>query len=123
MPDISSIGGFSVRPDVSLADVEQLSKPAVQGALPPAIAPLSTPEQHQIIGATSSHADALRLESPGETNSAYAQIKNIRSVLQKLNTPVQSHPFSQMEGLMKPILEQHLRFMNQIASELSNGRT
>ena len=125
MADIGNLTGLSVRPnqDLSTADIEHLTKPATQGALPASLAPLPTSAQHEIVGSSSKTSESLRLEVSGKLTSTGYQHRQITSVLKRLSQPAQGHPFAKIEAQMTAVLRPYLNSMNQILSGLTHGRT
>lgn len=124
MADIGNVTGLSIRPgvDVSTADIEQLSKPMTQGALPASLAPQRTLEQYQLVGGVAQTSDRLRLEPQGNWGSTQMQMRNLASLLTRV-PELSEHPFASKVREAAPILKRHLQYMRQITSELSHGRT
>ena len=124
MADIGSVTGLSIRPgvDVSTADIEQMSKPMTQGALPAALAPQPTNEQSQLVGGVAQMSDHLRLEPLGKWGATPKHARNLASVLKRMPEP-SDHPFSGKVLDAVPILRRCLDYMRQITSEFGHGRT
>ncbi|MBH1989539.1 MAG: hypothetical protein I8H75_05780 [Myxococcaceae bacterium] len=113
--------GFSTRPDPSLSELVHLSQTAIQGALPPALAPLAEPSQSQIIGANQSHGEGLRLEIPGKVRAVYQQIQDIRSAMTRLERQT-NHRFASIEQAASPILKAYHRSLTQLSQGLFSGK-
>lgn len=118
---VDRIGGLSSRPDPSLSELTQLSKTAVQGALPPAIAPMAEASQSQIVGASQSHGDVLRLEVPGKMQAIHQQMGHIRAVMTRL-AQKSNHRFAPIEQAATPILKSYHQSLIQLSQGLSNGK-
>jgi hypothetical protein len=125
MADIANLTGLSVRgnQDISAADIEHLTKPTTQGALPASLAPLPTSAQHEIVGSTSKTSESLRLETRGKLTSTGNQHRHVSKVLERLSQSAQGHPFAKIEAQMTAVLKPYLDSMNRILSELTHGRT